>query len=112
MTAAIDIHHLELYVGGDVALRDEILGIFAEQAEIWVSRLDPSLSDEQWYDASHALKGASKGVGAWSVGELCETAEGLIGDRENKLASRHALLQEITREVAAALSEARRYRNA
>lgn len=112
MSSILDLDHLELYVGGDAALRDEILSIFTEQAEMLIERFADDLPDGEWYDAAHALKGAARGVGAWTVGDLCEAAEQLVGDDPKKLASRCALLAEIAAELSAAVAEARRYRDA
>lgn len=78
--AYIDVKHLDRYVAGDKALRDEILAIYEEQVETWVSMLDPSADDQSWRNAAHALKGASRGVGAWELGDLCAQAEMMIGD--------------------------------
>ncbi|MEE2691712.1 MAG: Hpt domain-containing protein [Pseudomonadota bacterium] len=112
MAGVIDLDHLELYVCGDAALRDEILTIFTEQAEMWMSRLDPGLPDEEWRNAAHALKGASRGVGAWSVGDLCEAAEKLVGGDARKAASRRAVLSELNAELELAVAEAREHRDA
>ena len=112
MSAAIDFLHLEQYVCGDAALRDEILTIFTEQAALWWERLDAGLPDGDWYDAAHALKGASRGVGAWAVGDLCEAAEKLVGESPSKASSRRAILSELRAELDEAISEARRERDA
>ncbi|MEQ8178238.1 MAG: Hpt domain-containing protein [Amphiplicatus sp.] len=112
MADIIDFNHLELYVGGDAALRDEILTIFTEQAEMWIGRLNADLEDEEWYNAAHALKGASRGVGAWSVGDLCEAAEKLVGQGAQKASSRRALMSELKAELDLAIDEARRHRDA
>lgn len=79
MTAPIDLKHLNQYVFGDNALLDEILTIFIEQASMWIDRMDPSLDDKEWHLAAHTLKGASRGVGAWALGDLAEQAEKLVG---------------------------------
>lgn len=108
---AIDLDHLEQYIGSDTALRDEILTIFDEQARMWVDRLDPSEDDEIWRNAAHALKGAARGVGAWQVGDLCEAAEELIAGAPEKVAKRCAILEKISRLVDLAVGEARRLRD-
>jgi HPt (histidine-containing phosphotransfer) domain-containing protein len=110
MNTAIDMAHLELYVCGDAALRDEILTIFEEQAELWVARLDPTMPDEPWKNAAHALKGASRGVGAWAIGDLCELAERLTGGIANKLGARRACLTEMRACLDEAVEDAKRLR--
>ena len=89
--ALIDWGHLEKYVVGDVALRDEILSIFVEQANKLMAEFDASQTDEGWKMTAHSLKGASRGVGAWDIGELCEEAETMIGGVPGKCESRSAL---------------------
>lgn len=111
MTSSIDIDHLNQYIGGDEALRDEILTIFDEQACLWVNRLDPVQDDGDWRDAAHALKGASRGIGAWSVGDLCEEAEGLVAGTPEKVARRREILGRIAECVSLTLREARLLRN-
>jgi HPt (histidine-containing phosphotransfer) domain-containing protein len=92
MTAPIDRSHLDQYVFGDRALLDEILTIFIEQASAWIDRMDPALDDEAWHLAAHTLKGASRGVGAWALGDLAEEAERLLGagaaDRRQAIAGK------------------------
>ena len=95
MSRPIDTDHLELYVAGDASLRDEILTIFQEQIDSLRARLDITANDEEWYDVMHAMKGASRGVGAWDVGNLCEKAEGYIKDCENKQAKRQAVIADL-----------------
>jgi HPt (histidine-containing phosphotransfer) domain-containing protein len=109
--SAIDLNHLEQYICGDLALRDEILTIFDEQAALWIEQLDPSKDDDGWHDAAHALKGAARGVGAWEIGDLCEAAEGLIGGAPEKVAKRQAILTQIGGKLSEAVTEARRLRD-
>ncbi len=110
MSAAIDLDHLEKYVAGDRALRDEVLGIFEQQAEMWTRMLDPRAPDDSWKDAAHALKGAARGVGAWEVGDLCEQAEALIGEDRLVKVRRSVLLDDLKDAVASAVEAVRRVR--
>lgn len=112
MTPTIDLAHLDQYVCGDNALLDEILTIYEDQAELWLARLQPSQDDEDWRNAAHALKGASRGVGAWAVGDLCEAAEALVAGAPEKAARRRSLLADLTVKLGAAISEARAIRGA
>ena len=106
----IDLDHLDRYVAGDSVLRDEVLGIFEEQAASWLSTLDPQGDDQAWRDAAHSLKGASRGVGAWEVGHLCERAEKLVGEaRDTEL--RAATLEKIRTQVGQVIAEVRRLRD-
>ncbi|NNE41368.1 MAG: Hpt domain-containing protein [Marinicaulis sp.] len=91
----IDLAHLDKYVAGDVALRDEILTIFVDQVEFLLEQFNIDQSDEDWRNTAHALKGASRGVGAWALGDLAEEVEGLIEDAPGKLEKRAGLLVSI-----------------
>lgn len=107
----IDLDHLDLYVAGDDALRDEILAIFETQAEMWAGLLDPSAEDAAWRDAAHALKGAARGVGAWQLGELCARAETMVG-LSRRREERADLLEELRRTGRETVAEIRRLRDA
>ena len=60
---------------GDMALVDEVLAIFREQAALWSPLIDPHQPADGWRDAVHTLKGAARGVGAFALGAACEAAE-------------------------------------
>ncbi|MFQ5563090.1 MAG: Hpt domain-containing protein [Parvularculaceae bacterium] len=109
--ALIDLDHLEKYVAGDDALRDEILLIFEEQVDNWIRLLNPHQADEVWREAAHALKGASRGVGAWAAGDLCEEAESLIGPDKHDPVARAALLKELRANLDAVLNHAKELRD-
>lgn len=80
MTAPIDLDHLDKYVLGDSALRDEILTIFIDQAGILIGRLQAAADDDEGFRiAAHTLKGAARGIGAWALGDLAEAAEKIMG---------------------------------
>ncbi len=108
--AMIDLEHLDRYVSGDNALRDEILQIFVEQADMWASLLDPESGDREWKDTAHALKGASRGVGAWDVGDLCERAERLVSTNNYSPDERYTILAELRTKVHATVAEVRMLR--
>lgn len=101
MSAPIDLEHLNRYVFGDKALLNEILGIFKEQAALLAERMQPSMDDEAWHLAAHTLKGAARGVGAWSLGAAAERAERSFGEEE-----RIRVLAEILREARKASDHA------
>ncbi len=107
----IDLDHLEKYVAGDIGLRDEILVIFSEQAEMLSEKFTVEATDECWRNVAHGLKGASRGVGSWALGDLCEEAEAMIGDLAGKAELRAAIIVSIRQNIAAALDEVRRLRD-
>lgn len=106
----IDFDHLEKYVAGDDALRDEILQIFIEQVESLLDQFDVFQSDESWKTTAHTLKGAARGVGAWELGRLCEEAEGLIGPTRAKQEGRATTLVSLRHMARAAIEDADRVR--
>lgn len=103
MSDLLDLKHLNLYVGDDIGLRDEILSIYREQLSMWLGRFSPDMTDDEWYQANHTLKGASRGVGVWSIGDICELAEGLKGPGVKD--QRGALIAELMPLGARVLSE-------
>lgn len=107
--AMIDVKHLDRYVAGDRALRDEILAIYEEQVETWANMLDPQADDMAWRDAAHALKGASRGVGAWELGELCAKAEKMVGDKSSAEA-RNDVVTKVRQTLHATIDDVRRLR--
>lgn len=109
---AIDFDHLDRYVAGDAALRDEILTIFEGQVARCLRLLDPAGPNEHWRSIAHALKGASRGIGAWDVGSACERAEKMLGNPDQVLEARIAVKAEIERSVGEALETIRAFRRA
>lgn len=108
----IDLSHLKKYVGDDLALREEVLFIFAEQANTFCNLLKSDMTDESWRDNLHALKGAARGVGAWELGESCANGEPLVGGTPGKTERRAALLITLKKQIRDALGEVRRLANA
>lgn len=106
----IDLDHLDQYICGDAKLLDEVLSIFEEQALGWVEKLHPDMSREEWTHATHALKGASRGVGAWLIGDLAEKAEDLV-DGEDLQTQREALIKQLSLQTKAAVEFAREVRD-
>lgn len=107
---AIDFAHLDRYVAGDVALRDEVLTIFEGQVARCLRLLDPDGPNEDWRSVAHALKGASRGIGAWDVGTLCERAEKMTGTPDDVRDARIAAKEAIRASVDKALAEIKKLR--
>lgn len=91
----------------DQSLRDEILSIFDEQAVILVAQLEEAQTDEQWTNTAHTMKGASRGVGAWDLGDLCEKAEKITGSGPDKAEQREVILTLIKNSVSTILVESK-----
>ena len=75
ITGAVDFAYLEGYAGGDAGLIDEVLGLFREQAQVWMRLLDPAAPGGAWRDAAHSLKGSALAVGARDLAQACAAAE-------------------------------------
>ena len=101
LTGAVDFKHLEIYAGGDMALVEEVLGLFREQAAMWVRLLDVDAPAEAWRDAAHTLKGSSRGIGAFALADACEAAE-LAGP---DVGQRTVLVDRVRHALALALAD-------
>jgi HPt (histidine-containing phosphotransfer) domain-containing protein len=106
LTGAVDFDYLERYAGGDQALVEEVLGLFREQAELWLRLLDPAAADEAWRDAAHSLKGSSLGIGAFTLAGHCESAEKEAGA---DLGRRALLLDHVRTSLDAVLADIAAY---
>ena len=106
LTGAVDFAHLERYAAGDQSLIDEVLGLFREQAEIWVRLLDPTEPADAWRDAAHSLKGSALGIGAFALADECEAAE---HSQSTDVGERTVLLGYVRTALDAALSDIAAY---
>ena len=95
----IDFDHLNQYVGGDVDLTAEIFGLFKNQVDMLEKSLVPSADDDVWAAVTHSLKGTAKAVGAIRLAEICEKAEGYIGEN-NRPGARDLAAAEIESRIA------------
>ena len=73
LSGAVDFDVLERMTGGDDAVSEEVLGLFAQQAALWTPLLD--VREEGWRDGVHTIRGAAAGIGAGALAEACATAE-------------------------------------
>jgi HPt (histidine-containing phosphotransfer) domain-containing protein len=69
----VDFAYLERFAAGDSGVVKEVLKLFRASYEDWAARLTPAAPD--WRDVAHTIKGAGRGVGAFALGDACETAE-------------------------------------
>ncbi len=99
ITGVVDFGYLETYAGGDLALVEEVLGLFQEQARMWGPMIDPDT--EGWLDAVHTVKGAARGIGANPLAQACEAAEANSG----AIPTVHTALDATLNDVAAYLHE-------
>lgn len=106
IAGAVDFAHLESYAAGDEALIDEVLGLFREQAALWVRLLDPKGSSDSWRDAAHTLKGSALGIGAFALAGLCGEAEAAFA---TDAGGKAVLLDRVRTALDAALADIAAY---
>lgn len=73
--AAIDLDHLTRQTLGDQALQRQVLSLFSRQSRDQVKRLKAATSLRERSEAAHALVGAARGVGAFSVATIASEIE-------------------------------------
>ena len=108
LTGAVDFAHLDRYAAGDAALVEEVLGLFREQAELWLPLLDPAADGGAWRDAAHSLKGSALGIGARELADRCQVAEQEPGA---DLGRRTVMLDHVRTSLDAALADIAAYRH-
>lgn len=69
----MDFAYLESIAAGDRGVIAEVLDLYCEQAALWQVQL--AAPDEGWRDVIHTIKGASRGIGAVALGDVCERVE-------------------------------------
>jgi HPt (histidine-containing phosphotransfer) domain-containing protein len=80
----VDLSHLRRYTMGNVALENEVLGLFLQQLPQTISALKSAKTAHDWRFSTHALKGSSRAVGAWPLAQLAAQAEKLCPSREDR----------------------------
>ena len=106
LTGAVDFAYLESYAAHDGDVIDEVLAIFREQTAIWIRLLDPAGPSAVWRDGAHTLKGASLGVGAFALAEVCAEAE---QGADLDVGRRAAVLSRLQNALDAALADIAAY---
>ena len=85
----VDIEHLDRYTGGDCALNEEILRLFDSQCRELMVKLESLASGEShaksWREATHTLKGAARGIGAFALGNAAAEAEKTGGGKQSTI---------------------------
>jgi HPt (histidine-containing phosphotransfer) domain-containing protein len=74
----VDLVHLSRYTSGDAALNAEVLQLFVGQAGELLGRLERAIGNQDskvWRETTHGLKGAARGIGAFSMAEAAAMAE-------------------------------------
>src|SRR6266567_1292542 len=75
----IDIDHLNRYTSGDCVLNEDILRLFDIQCREMMDRLEALATGQSdaksWFETTHTLKGAARGIGAFALGNAAAEAE-------------------------------------
>jgi HPt (histidine-containing phosphotransfer) domain-containing protein len=71
----IDLAHLDAQTMGNHDLRNQVLRLFLRQAEEQIGRIRSVDDIEARREAAHALVGAARGVGAFSVAYIASEIE-------------------------------------
>src|SRR5271154_5771239 len=90
----IDLDHLARYTGGDKAINAEVMRLFDAQATELVARLQSILDArdaKSWKEVTHTLKGAARGIGAFSMGEAAACCEPI--DLDNRVCAESAIAE-------------------
>ncbi|RAK52844.1 Hpt domain-containing protein [Phenylobacterium deserti] len=69
----VDFAYLEGFMAGDVGIVLEVLELFRQQATGWVESLDAPAQSRR--EVAHTIKGAGRGIGARTLGDLADVAE-------------------------------------
>ncbi len=93
----VDLVHLSRQAMGDKDLENEVLRLYAHQADICVEQLKSAENARAWLEAAHALKGSARGIGAWTVAEDAAVAE--QHDFEESPLDIEPILTKITKSV-------------
>jgi HPt (histidine-containing phosphotransfer) domain-containing protein len=87
----VDIEHLDRYTGGDCALNEEILRLFDTHCRELMGKLESLATGEadakSWREATHTLKGAARGIGAFPLGNAAAEAEKTGGEKQSAIAA-------------------------
>lgn len=91
----VDLVHLARYTGGDSNLNAEVLRLFQTQADEILEQLHdvlPTGDGKAWHELHHSLKGAARGIGAFTLADASAAAEAIPpGDREKATAALEAV---------------------
>src|SRR5882672_8406910 len=86
---SVDLEHLNRYTGGDYALNEEILCLFATQCREMMATLESLVTGEadakSWRETTHTLKGAARGIGAFALGNAAAEDEAAGGESQSAL---------------------------
>ena len=103
-TSILDRDHLARYTLGDVALEQEVLGLFIGQIPETIARLRSCGEPDLWRRAAHTIKGSARVVGAWQLADVAARAEALA-DRPEEWDSLADVVEAAAQQVRSKISE-------
>ncbi len=94
----------------DVALMQEVLGLFRHQIDVWAPFFDLDHDPAMWRNAAHSLKGSARGVGAVALASSCEQLERLtLAPEPPGRVSIALTMQDIREQIEATRTETLRF---
>lgn len=93
----IDLVHLARYTLGNRTSEHEVLELFRTQSKLYLQRLREAVSEGAWRDAAHTIKDSARGIGAWRVAEVAETAETL--DHDDLAAKQGQVMEALSAQI-------------
>lgn len=99
---AIDFNHLDSYTAGDQDLIHEVLRLFKGQISQLIASMPAIDNAKTWRETAHGIKGAARGIGAWTAAEAAAEIEKV--DFNNSQA-RLATLAKLSEAFAAVSAE-------
>jgi HPt (histidine-containing phosphotransfer) domain-containing protein len=73
--APVDLAHLRQFTGDDRDVEAEILGLFVDNAALYLDQIRRAARADDWLVPAHSLKGSARGVGARGVERAAERLE-------------------------------------
>jgi len=83
----IDYEFLKKIIGDDEEFEKELFNIFIDSSKYNISKLEKAIlsnDNNSWFMASHAMKGSSASIGAFSLSKALEVAQKISDDNSDK----------------------------
>ncbi|OKO74230.1 Hpt domain-containing protein [Bradyrhizobium sp. AS23.2] len=99
INSPLDLDHLSRMTLGDAELEQEVLAMFAEQADCLIATMAALPAEAS--ALAHKLKGSARGIGAFAVADAAAGLEIAIRTGHNRLHAFAALKEAVTEARAA-----------
>lgn len=94
----IDMEFFRTVTNGNIEFEKELLEIFMDSAKSNIAKIEKALVDVDetaWAMACHALKGSSKSIGAFDLGDAVEICHRTTQETEDRVRS----LEEVKKQL-------------